>query len=181
MQLGLVRGPNFFAVRELKLPPRVSRQEFTKNMKVCFQTINIVGDDFKPHNQIPAEILILLDLSVGQQLPKSDIAIFAIFGKSGFGNFWHTDKSWVSKSISTRNRNLRLIINSDNVYSLKTNFYDLVNSCLVTLEGNFNSLTAKNWGLWLTSAASIFLSYHIGKEFLLCGSWYLEVVTEWAP
>ena len=53
-----------------------------KNIKVCFQTENIVWDDFKPDNQIPGEILILLDthnLSVCQKLSKSDIAIFAIF------------------------------------------------------------------------------------------------------
>ena len=52
-----------------------------KNIKVCFQTVYIVWDDFKPHNQIPGEILILLDthnLSVRQKLSKSDIAIFAI-------------------------------------------------------------------------------------------------------
>ena len=41
---------------------------------------------------------------------------------------------------------MRFKIISDNVSGLKTNFYVFVNSCLVTLEGNFNSFTAKNWG-----------------------------------
>ena len=39
-----------------------------------------------------------------------------------------------------------LIIISDNVFGLKTNFYVFVNYCLVTPEGNLNLFNTKNWG-----------------------------------
>ena len=74
-----------------------------------FDNLNINWGDFKPHNRFPGKILILLDtqdLSVGQKLPKLDIATFAFchcqlpfLAMSNLGNFWRTDKSWVSKSI----------------------------------------------------------------------------------
>ena len=64
------------------MPSRVTRQEFTKNIKVCFQTVKIVLEDFRPQKLIPGKILIHLDthnLSVCPKLPKLDIATFAIY------------------------------------------------------------------------------------------------------
>ena len=83
--------------------------KYQKCLKVHFDNLNINWGDFKPHNRFPGKILILLDtqdLSVGQKLPKLDIATFAFchcqlpfLAMSNLGNFWPTDKSWVSKSI----------------------------------------------------------------------------------
>ena len=83
--------------------------KYQKCLKVHFDNLNIIWGDFKPHNRFPGQILILLDtqdLSVGQKLPKLDIAKNGNWqwqkvnvAMSNLGNFWPTDKSWVSKSI----------------------------------------------------------------------------------
>ena len=80
-----------------------------KNIKVCFQIVNIVWDDYQPQNPIPGKILILLDthnLSVPKELPYPDLPKMAIgngkwqiWQSPILGYFWHTDKWWVSKSI----------------------------------------------------------------------------------
>ena len=85
------------------------KAKYQSFVKLWFESLNIVWDDFWPQNRIPGKILILLDtqdLSIRQKLPKSDIAKngnwpwqMANMAMSDLGNFWRTDKSWVSKSI----------------------------------------------------------------------------------
>ena len=53
------------------------KAKYQSFVKLCFESLNIVWDDFWPQNRIPGKILILLDtqdLSVRQKLPKLDIA-----------------------------------------------------------------------------------------------------------
>ena len=142
-----------------------------------FQTLNIVWDDFWPQNRIPGKILILLDtqdLSVHQKLPKLDIAMFVIchgqlpfLAMSNLGSFWRTDKSWVSKSIRILPgiRFWGLKPSQTTFTAWKQNLLVFVDSCLVTLEGNLQPFTAKFGGPPLTPAASIFLIWHVWKEF----------------
>ena len=110
-----------------------------KNIKVCFQTLEIVWGDFCPHSPIPGKILILLDthnLSECQILPKLEIATFAIC---------HCHLPFLASldmaifDVQTSYQILRTKITSDNYYGLKTNFNVFVKSCLITLEGNLNS------------------------------------------
>ena len=151
--------------------------KYQKCLKVHFDNLNINWGDFKPHNRFPGKILILLDtqdLSVGQKLPKLDIATFAFchcqlpfLAMSNLGSFWRTDKSWVSKSIrilpGIRFWGLKPSQTTFTVW--KQNFSVFVDSCLVTLEGNLQPFTAKFGGPPLTPAASIFLIWHVWKEF----------------
>ena len=79
------------------------KAKYQSFVKLCFETLNIVWDDFWPQNRRTGKILILLDtqdLSVRQKLPKLDIAMFVIchgqlpfLAKSDLGNFWRTDSN----------------------------------------------------------------------------------------
>ena len=128
-----------------------------KNIKVCFQTKNIVWDDYF--------ILVIAKSRLAKnrnwQWQMANMAM------SNLGSFWRTDKSWVSKSIrivpGIRFWGLKPSQTAFTVW--KQNFSVFVNSCLVTLEGNLQPFTAKFGGPPLTPAASIFLIWHVWKEF----------------